>query len=420
MTAMDARPPLLYLVHRIPYPPNKGDKVRSFNILRHLARRYRIYLGCFVDQAEDMDYVPRLGEWCAETHVVRLARRRARLAALAALVRGQALSVPYFADAGLRAWVAAVVARHDIRRGLVFSGPMAQYLDVAGLERRVIDFCDLDSAKWRQYADERRWPWSWLYAREADRLLAFERHAAQRTDASVFVTDAEADLLRRAAPELRERILAIENGVDSVFFSPERRHDDPYPRGGPVLLFTGAMDYWPNIDAVTWFARDILPAIRRAHADVRFYVVGRNPAAAVAELAGGHIRVTGTVPDIRPWLAHAGVVVAPLRVARGIQNKVLEAMAMGKPVVVSAGSASGLAGRAGDDFATAADAGEFVERVSALLANPESRARMGAAARRCVLARYAWDAHLERFERLLEERPAATAARVDAALEVQT
>lgn len=413
MTGMDTREPLLYLVHRIPFPPDKGDKVRSFNILRHLSRRFRIYLGCFVDQAEDMDQVPRLAEWCAEAHVVRLHRRRARLAGLIALARGEALSLPYFRDAGLRAWVREVVARERIRLGLVFSGPMAQYLDVDGLERRVIDFCDLDSAKWRQYARERPWPLSWLYRREGERLLAFERQAAHRTDASVFVTEAEAELFRRAAPELSERISAIENGVDSEFFAPVAHGDDPYPPGGPVLLFTGAMDYWPNIDAVGWFAREILPAVRRVHGDARFYVVGRNPAPAVVALGSEHVCVTGTVPDVRPWLAHADVVVAPLRVARGIQNKVLEAMAMGRPVVASAGSASGLAGRPGVDFHAADGPGQFAERVIALLSSREARDRMGASARRCVLQRYAWDAHLEGFERLLE-RAGATAAELRA------
>ncbi len=141
----DDRSPLLYLVHRIPFPPNKGDKVRSFNILRQLARRHRVFLGTFVDHPDDEAHVGRLAEWCEASHVVRLDPRLSRVASLRGLLSGEALSVPYYRDAGLRQWVADVVAREGIRQAVAFSGPMAQYLDVPGLSRRVIDFCDLDS-----------------------------------------------------------------------------------------------------------------------------------------------------------------------------------------------------------------------------------------------------------------------------------
>lgn len=174
----DDRSPLLYLVHRIPFPPNKGDKVRSFNILRQLARRHRVFLGTFVDHPDDAAHVGRLAEWCEESHVVRLDPRLARVLSLRGLLGGEALSLPYYRDAGLRQWVADVVAREGIRQAVAFSGPMAQYLDVPGLDRRIIDFCDLDSAKWTQYAPDHRWPMSWLYRREGAKLLAFERQAA--------------------------------------------------------------------------------------------------------------------------------------------------------------------------------------------------------------------------------------------------
>ena len=169
----DDRSPLLYLVHRIPFPPNKGDKVRSFNILRQLARRHRVFLGTFVDHPDDEAHVDRLAEWCEESHVVRLNPRLARVLSLRGLLGGEALSLPYYRDAGLRQWAAQVVAREGIREAVVFSGPMAQYLDVPGLTRRVIDFCDLDSAKWTQYAPDHRWPMSWLYRREGAKLLDF-------------------------------------------------------------------------------------------------------------------------------------------------------------------------------------------------------------------------------------------------------
>lgn len=403
-------PPLLYLVHRIPYPPNKGDKVRSFNILRQLARRHRVYLGTFVDHPDDRQHVEKLAQWCEDVHVVDLNPRTARLASLRGLLTGEALSLPYYRDAGLAAWVRDTVATHRIRDAVAFSGPMAQYLNTPGLSRRIVDFCDVDSAKWTQYAADRRWPMSWLYRREGARLLAFERRAAAATEASLFVTEAEADIFRRAAPEVAAKVRAMQNGVDADFFSPEHRFDSPYPEGGPVLVFTGAMDYWPNVDAVTWFAADILPAIRARVPYVRFWIVGMNPAPAVQALAASEgVSVTGTVPDVRPYLAYADVVVAPLRIARGIQNKVLEAMAMARPVVLSAAPAVGLAAEEGRDCEIAGDAQGFADKVVELLEQPARRSAMGEAGRDAVLRGYSWTAHLAQLETLFTLRRAGEA-----------
>jgi sugar transferase (PEP-CTERM/EpsH1 system associated) len=280
----DNRPPLLYLTHRIPYPPNKGDKVRSFNILRQLARTHRVWLGSFVDHPDDRRHIATLRQWCEQTCVIPIEPAIRRVASLRGLLRGEALSLPYYRSPRLARWVDRVVAEHGIHAAVAFSGPMAQYLDVPGLARRVVDFCDVDSAKWSQYAADRRWPLSWLYRREGARLLDFERQAAARADASLFVTEAEAELFRRAAPELGSRVGVMQNGVDADFFSPANGGDSPYPPGGPVLVFTGAMDYWPNIDAVSWFASELLPHIRRALPSVRFWIVGMNPSPAVQAL----------------------------------------------------------------------------------------------------------------------------------------
>ncbi len=398
----DNRPPLLYLTHRIPYPPNKGDKVRSFNILRQLARTHRVWLGSFVDHPDDRRHIATLRQWCEQTCVIPIEPAIRRVASLRGLLRGEALSLPYYRSPRLARWVDRVVAEHGIHAAVAFSGPMAQYLDVPGLARRVVDFCDVDSAKWSQYAADRRWPLSWLYRREGARLLDFERQAAARADASLFVTEAEAELFRRAAPELGSRVGVMQNGVDADFFSPANGGDSPYPPGGPVLVFSGAMDYWPNIDAVSWFASELLPVIRRALPSVRFWIVGMNPSPAVQALAGEGVVVTGTVPDVRPYIAHADLVVAPLRIARGIQNKVLEAMAMARPVVLSAAPAVGLGAEDGRECSIATDGEALCARVGALLADPAQRAAMGEAARACVLRSYSWAAHLRMLDWLLD------------------
>jgi sugar transferase (PEP-CTERM/EpsH1 system associated) len=396
-------PPVLYLVHRIPYPPNKGDKVRSFNILRQLARTRRVFLGTFVDHPDDRQHVARLGEWCEDVCAVELDPRFGRIKSLRGLLTGEALSLPYYRSARLAQWVRTTVAQHGITQAVAFSGPMAQYLDAPGLQRRIVDFCDVDSAKWTQYAADRPWPMSWLYRREGEHLLAFERKAAIDSDASLFVTEAEAALFIRSAPEARERTQVMQNGVDADFFSPANGGESPYPAGGPVIVFSGAMDYWPNIDAVTWFATELLPQIRRDVPDARFWIVGMSPAPAVQALTGEGITVTGTVPDVRPYIAHADVVVAPLRIARGIQNKVLEAMAMARPVVVSAEAAVGLSARKGEDCEIAQNGEEAVRMVTRLLQDPGVGCVMGAAARRCVVENYSWQAHLARLDVLAKD-----------------
>jgi len=395
------RPPLLYLTHRIPYPPDKGDKVRSFHILRHLAHTHRVFLGTFIDDPNDFRHIETLKEWCQDVRAIGIEPRLRRVASLRGLAFGEALSLPYYRSRALARWAVETVVWERIAVAVAFSGPMAQYLNVPGLARRVIDFCDVDSAKWTEYAASKRRPLSWLYRREGRRLAAFERKAALANDASLFSTAAERELFARAAPDAANKATVMQNGVDAAHFSPDHELPNPYPPGGPVLAFTGAMDYWPNIDAVTWFAREILPLVRLRRADARFWIVGRNPPPAVLELVGEAVTVTGAVADVRPYLAHADVVEAPLRVARGIQNKVLEAMAMARPVVLAAAPAKGLAAKVGEECEVAASAEEFAAATLRLLGSAEWRKGMGRLAREAMLARYDWEANLAVLDRVL-------------------
>jgi sugar transferase (PEP-CTERM/EpsH1 system associated) len=395
-----SKPPLLYLVHRIPYPPNKGDKVRSFHLLKHLAEHFEVHLGTFVDHPDDWPHVPTLGQWCASVHVAPLDPRRGRLRSLVGLLTGEALTLPYYRNRALGAWVRRTVSERGIRQAVVFSGAMAQYLDGLALERTFIDFCDVDSAKWTQYGEARRWPLSWLYRREGRLLGRFEQHWAARADRASFVTRAETDLFLRAVPDLGEKTIVVENGVDADYFSPQHGGARPFQGPGPHLVFAGAMDYWPNVDAACWFAREVLPQVQVRHPGVQLHVVGMNPAPSVLALGSlDNVHVTGTVPDVRPYVHHADVVVAPLRVARGIQNKVLEAMAMARPVVVSAASAAGLRGVPGRTHEVADTPADYVAAIDRCLA--EQGDAMGQQARQVVLEGYAWPAHMAAVSRCL-------------------
>ena len=384
---------LLLLIHRIHYPPNKGDKIRSYHLLKHLARDYRVHLATFVDDPDDWQHVPTVEKMCASSHFAALNPTLARVRSLGALVKKRSLSLDYYRDAGLARWVDQTVAAHKIQRVLVFSSAMAQYADKYRDARRVVDFCDVDSDKWRQYADKKSWPMSWLYRHEARQLLSYERQVARDYDASLFVSAPEADLFRQLAPESDARIGFFSNGVDTDYFSPDAAGPSPFKEGEQAIVFTGAMDYWPNVDAVQWFAGEAMPLLRARFPELRFYIVGARPAQAVLELAKQpNIVVTGTVPDVRPYIKHARAAVAPLRIARGIQNKVLEAMAMATPVVVTPQALEGIEAEPGRELVLAQDAAGFVEAVALLLAR--SGNDMGLAARARVERKYSWPSNL--------------------------
>ncbi|HYZ65083.1 MAG TPA: TIGR03087 family PEP-CTERM/XrtA system glycosyltransferase [Acetobacteraceae bacterium] len=395
-------PSLLFLAQRIPYPPIKGDKIRAWHVLEHLARSHEVHLGCLVDDEEDWRHVPVLREVCADAHFARLNRRRAKLACLRGLLTGEALNVLFYRERGLDAWVRRVIDQVRPEVVFVFSSNMAPYiLDRRGQERvRVVDLVDVDSAKWRAYAETGRGPLRWLYAREAQLMEALEARIGRECDWSTFVSAEEAALFTRLVPDSAPKVRAISNGVDAAYFDPARAYDLPFEGEGPAYVFTGAMDYPPNVDAVVWFADEVWPAIRAAAPASRFVIVGASPAPAVQALASrSGITVTGRVPDVRPYLAHA-VAVAPMRIARGIQNKVLEAMAMARPVVVTPDALEGIAAVPGKEVLVARDAAGFAARCLDAL-GPEAAA-IGRAARSRVLQDYVWAERLRGFDALLE------------------
>ncbi len=401
------KPDILFLVHRIPFPPNKGDKIRSFHILDYLSRHYRVHLGTFVDAKDDWVHVGKVKEYCASSCFVRLMPLAGRMKSLTGLISGQAMTLPYYASSRLSAWVRRAVREQGISRILVFSSAMAQFVLGRDFEhaRRIIDFVDVDSDKWRQYAQTKPWPLSWIYGRESRSLLRYEKRVARSFDASLFVSEAEADIFSELAGLPRASISSVNNGVDTVYFSPHNEYTNPFPVRDKVLVFVGAMNYWANVEAVTWFAREILPALQSKYPDTRFYVVGSRPAEAVQRLkALPGVVVTGAVADVRPYLHYAAAVVVPLRIARGIQNKVLEAMAMAKPVVATGQALEGLNLSSGKEVFEAHNAQDFARWLWDIFEGgaPES----GKLARERVCSEYNWSASLKRLGRLVENENA--------------
>jgi len=397
---------LLFLAHRLPYPPDKGDRIRSWNMLLHLADRYRIHLGCFVDNPDNWRHAEVVASRCASHCFLPLGKLLPAARGCLSMLAGGSLSVGYLRDRTLAGFVSGVIAENRPTRAFVFGSALASYVmgDAARGMHRTIDMVDVDSEKWRQYAERRSWPMKAVFAREARALLAFERSAAMNSDATLFVSGQEAALFGRLAPECTDHVHAISNGVDAGYFDPARSFTSPFAPGEMPIVFTGAMDYWPNIDAITWFVREVMPLL--ASTPARFYIVGSNPTPAVKRLsADRRVVVTGRVPDVRPYLAHAAVVVAPLRLARGIQNKVLEAMAMAAPVIATSAAIDGIDVVRGRHVMSAESPAEFaaaIERCGFV-----GRA-LGASARERVLECYTWAQNLGRLDEVLRVDSADT------------
>jgi polysaccharide biosynthesis protein PslH len=380
---------ILFLAHRIPFPPNRGDKIRSWRMIERLGQMAKVHLACFADDEADAAHIAGLraamGGALGDAHV-EIRRPNRAAAAVRAVLGRKPLSQTLFESRAMQAFIEGTLAKRPIDAVFAFSGQMAQFVPPG--PRFVMDFVDMDSAKFAQYADEGMPPLSWIHRREAERLFAFERAAAARADAILFVSEAEATLFRERSG--LPRIHAVSNGIDLDHFSP----DAPFAsvdRGPlPLIVFTGQMDYRPNVEAAVWFARKVLPLIHHA----RFAIVGRNPVEKVLKLASERVIVTGEVEDVRGWLAAADVLVAPLGIARGIQNKILEGMAMARPVVASPAAFEGIEAVPCSEIIVASSAAEGVNAILDLLASPEKAQAIGLAARQRMEQDYSWERRL--------------------------
>ncbi|WP_150290276.1 TIGR03087 family PEP-CTERM/XrtA system glycosyltransferase [Sphingobium estronivorans] len=402
---------ILFLCHRIPFPPDRGDKIRSYHLLERMAQVAPVHVGCFADDARDMGFAPDMAQMTASQCV--LMRDRSRVAAgLKGLATGQSLLVSLFDHPGLHRWVAQTLAERPIKAVVTYSAQMAHFVPVLPQGVRfVMDFVDFDSAKYAAYGAQGFGPMAWVNRREGRVLLDFEREVAERADLCAFVSEPEAALFREASGLGPDRIVAIDNGVALDYFDPVADFAAVERAAAPLLVFTGQMDYRPNVEAVESFARETLPAVRAEYPEVTFAIVGRNPSKAVQALAAlPGVVVTGAVPDVRGWLAAADVVVAPLRIARGIQNKVLEAMAMARPVVASPQAAEGIDARDGDHLLIAADPAQEAEKIVALLSDRDRARRLGQGARARMEDRYRWSATLAALPDMLFGSPPAVRA----------
>lgn len=390
------RPELLYLAQRVPYPPDKGDRIRSYHLLRMLADHARVHLACLADEPIDRSAVNALRTFCSRVDVVRLGSQSRWVRALGSLASGRTVSEGAFDSPRLRTTLRRWAAQTMYHAAIASSSSMAPYLRMPELRGipSVIDLVDVDSQKWFDYARHSRGPRAWLYRTEGQRLRRLEGGLSDWARAITLVSEDEAAIYRSI--RTTDSVHAITNGVDIDYFQPS-----PVPER-LRCVFVGALDYAPNVDALLWFCREVWPAVRHLHPTASLAMVGRRPATEVRRLAGPEgVELVGQVPDVRPYVAEAAVAIAPLRIARGVQNKVLEALAMGKAVVASPEALTGLGAQPGVHLLVASDPREWVAAISRLLLTPDLRARLGREGRCYVEASHRWDQCLEPFVPLL-------------------
>lgn len=401
-----SKEPLLFLCHRIPFPPNKGDKITTFNLLKYLSSRYEVHLGCFVDDTFDRQYISELDSYCVSSFCLDICERSQLTSGIRALLKGKAVSTEHYHSQAFQDWVDNTIVQYDIERLLIYSSGIAQFVDQNKYEKlnRIVDMADIDSDKWRQYAEKKPWYSRWIYQREQKLLAAYEQHILDSFDATTFITEQETQLFKTMSPDLHhEKIYTLSNGVDTKYFDPDAKFDlMDLPRLEKTSIsFTGAMDYWANVDAVVWFCQYVWPKIVASVPGCHFYIVGGKPPAAVKQLEKlPGVVVTGRVPDVRPYVVNSPVAVAPMRIARGVQNKVLEAMSLARPVVMTSMGQEGIELDALQQSLVIDEPERMAEKIIDLLSQPESFTQN----RLWIEERYSWEGALRELPQLLEAK----------------
>ena len=398
---------ILFLAHRIPYPPNKGDKIRSYHQLRYLLKRGSVYLGALIDDPRDLKYMGELRKLCVDTWFAEINTRTKRVTSALRQITGRPASVSYFHERTLQKWVNELLDSEAIDLVFCFSSTMAEYLfrspSWGKIKKKgiplLMDFCDVDSKKWQDYGMIKGWPLSIFFRREGKLLQQYEQRIAGSFDVCFLVSSRERRLFRGL--RCSDNIALLHNGVDLDFFS-DKYLSDAEENAYPVLVFTGAMDYNVNIDGVLWFVSCVWQRIIEKVPEAKFYIVGSNPSKEIQALdCENGITVTGYVEDIRKYYKMATICVAPLRIARGIQNKILEAMAMKKPVVCTSNAFEGIMATPGEDLIVADEPVDFASGVLLLLEDPKKRQLIAERGRRRMEEKYSWDAQLSRLDQYL-------------------
>ena len=389
---------VLFVCHRVPFPPKRGGKIRPFNIIRHLtAQGHRVTVASLARSVAERDEARDLAQHCKEVLVEVIPVRVALPQMVARLPTPVPSSFGYFWSRRLAQRISAAAAATPFDLVFVHCSSVAPYVERLPAPLKIIDYGDMDSQKWREYAQHRAFPLSAGYWLEAVKLERRERLIAGHFDLCTCTTRAELESLR--ALGVTKPSDWFPNGVDAQFFAPDGAPYEP-----DLVAFVGRMDYYPNQQGVIGFCRDVLPQLRAKRPGVRFAIVGADPPAhirALGELPG--VTVTGSVPDVRPHVRRAALTVAPLAIARGTQNKILESMAMGVPVVCSPEASGGVDAVAGEHLRVASKPAEWVAAIEEILGSAALRQKLAIAGRERVLSHHSWVASMRRLDGIVEK-----------------
>jgi polysaccharide biosynthesis protein PslH len=387
---------ILYLSQRLPYPPDRGDRIATFNHIKYLSQRHRVFLAALVQSKSELRQIAHLREITAGVVAERQDTFAAGLGMAISLKNREPFTLGHFQNPKLRAGVDRLLGENRIDAAIAFSSSMAQYLEKHSNIPRIMYFCDMDSQKWADLAQSSGGIKRWVFKREARLLLEYERKIANTFSASCVVAECEAALFRRMIHGVP--ITVVENGVDAEYFRAV-----PRMPGGVELTFVGVMNYMPNIEAVIHFVKNTWPRVLSWIPDAHFTIVGSQPTAEVSAL-GNHqgVRVTGYVDDVRPFLARSSLIIVPLAIARGVQNKILEAMAAGVPVLTTTVVGSNLPSEIVQTIHIAErNPAIFAESILGILRNPEQTEKKAQRAATLVRTLYSWEGKVKQLEELL-------------------
>jgi sugar transferase (PEP-CTERM/EpsH1 system associated) len=385
---------ILYVCHRFPYPPKRGGKIRPFNMIRHLAQRHAVTVCSLARSDAEAAAGEGIAPYCTRHYVHRVRGPLQALRMVARLPTTTPSSMGWFRSHAMARRIDALLAEERYDLVFVHCSSVAQYVERARVPK-ILDFGDMDSQKWLEYARCKPFPLSLGYRLEGVKLAAEERRLARRFDLCTATTRAEwqtLDALGTGTPTDW-----FPNGVDSDYFAPTDAPYDP-----DTIAFVGRMDYYPNQECMFDFCARTLPLVQQRRPATKLVIVGADPSPAVRRLADlPGVTVTGSVPDVRPFVNRAALMVAPLNIARGTQNKILEAMALGVPVVTSRAAAGGVDAQDGEHFRVAGDPQGYAAAILSILEDPAERARLSAAGRARMLSHHSWPSSMRRLDDII-------------------
>lgn len=387
---------ILYLCHRFPFPPTQGGNIRSFNMIRHLATSHQVTVCSLARSEAEAKAGQGLAPFCQRFEMVEVNPTVQKLRTLARLPTLIPSSMGYFYSAELDRKVQRLLAEESWDLIVVHCSSAAQYVaHVKGIPK-ILDFCDMDSQKWLEYAHYKSFPLSFGYWLEGTKLVREEKRLARAFDISTVATRAEQETLDGFGTGADSDWFP--NGVDAEYFQPDGGSYD-----ADTISFIGRMDYYPNQESMFNFCATVLPRLRAVRPNIKLVIVGADPTPevrALGDLPG--VTVTGSVPDVRPYVLRSALMVAPLNIARGTQNKILEAMAMGVPVVSSTVAAGGVDVQPEEDFLVASTPEDYAQAILRIIDSPEERERLAKNGRARMLTAHSWPGSMHRFDGIVE------------------